>query len=75
MIALSTALNFKIWLQDVTKAYIRGHDLTRAVYVKATKDFELPEDQLLNLLKPLYRLKESVEAWFQKYRTHISLKL
>lgn len=61
-ITLSEALNFKIWSQDTTKAYIQGRDLTRTLYVKPTKDFGHPQDHLLQLLKPLSRITESGDA-------------
>lgn len=32
MMTLFTALNFKLWSEDVRQVYIQGHHLTRAVY-------------------------------------------
>lgn len=62
MVSLTAAINFKIQSQDVTKAYIRGHDLKRAVYVKPTPDFDLPPNHFLKVLKPLYGQTEAEYA-------------
>lgn len=62
MVTLSATIDFKIWSQDVTQAYIQVKDLTRALYVKPTKDFNLTPKHTLKLLKPLYVLTESGDA-------------
>lgn len=72
IIALSKALNFKMWSQDVKKAYIHGHDQTSAVYIKPIKDFGLASNQLIKIWKPLYGLKRSGDAWFQTHSTYLT---
>lgn len=72
MITLSTALKFKIWSQDATQAYIQGHQPTRSVYMKPTKYFGLPHDQLIKLLKELYELTKSGGEWFHTYNKYLN---
>lgn len=56
----------KIWLQYVTQAYITGHVLQRDVFVELAKEFNLPVDTYLKLLKTFYDLSESGDSWFHK---------
>ena len=65
----------KIWLQDVTQAYIQGYDLQREVYIKPTEHFQLKPNTYLKLLKPLYGLSESGDSCFQKYTTFLKEQL
>lgn len=75
MIKHFTALEIKIWSQDVTKAYIQEHELTRAVYVKRTKDFQIPPDQHLIFLKPLYVITESGDYWLRTNKKYLTQTL
>ena len=75
ILTISAAMNFEVWSQDVTQAYIQGENLSRTVYVRPTPDFELPENSLLKLLKPLYGLSESGDAWFQRYNGYLTKNL
>lgn len=65
----------KIWLQDVTEAYIQWYDIQQDVYVKPAKKFELPLNTYLKPLKPLYRLSESGDSWFHKYKEFLKEEL
>lgn len=60
--------NDKIWLQDVTKAYIQEHELHRKLFVKLAERLELPQDTYLKVLETLYGLSESVDSWSHKYK-------
>lgn len=57
----------KMWLQDVTEAYIQGHILLRDIYVNPDKKLTLKEDIYLKIIKALYGLSESGDSWFEKY--------
>lgn len=50
--------DYKIWLQDVTQSYIKGHYLQHDVYVKPVEHFNLSKDTYLKLLKLLYQLQK-----------------
>lgn len=65
LVTLFSILNLEIWNEDVTKAYILVHNLSRAVYIKPTPQFQLPPDHNLKILKLLYVLSESDDAWFK----------
>lgn len=45
-------LDHKTWLQDITQAYIQGHDLQLDVYLKIANRLNLPQDKYWKLLKP-----------------------
>lgn len=68
-------MEFDVWSQNVTQAYIQGENVSRTVYVRPTTDFELPENRLLKLLKPLYGLSESGDAWLQRYNGYLTKNL
>lgn len=41
------------------------------VYVRPTKEFQLPSDQLLKLLKPIYGLSDSGDYWHATFSNHL----
>lgn len=72
---IATIFNLEVRPQDVTKAFIQGHQMQRDVYVKNTAQFKLERGMLLKILKPLYGLSKSGDHWFHKYRTFLLTKL
>lgn len=75
IVTLSATLNFNIWSEDVTQAYIQGQDLKRAVYVKPASYFNILINQFLKLLKTLYGLTEYGDKWFQTYNKYLTKTL
>lgn len=47
-----------IWVQDLTKAYIKGYDLELGEYIKPAEQFKIAA-RLHKKNKPLYGLSES----------------
>lgn len=51
---------FQLYSTDITQAYLYGPEkLLRGVYLNPPKENNLKPNQLIQLLKPLYRLAES----------------
>lgn len=62
--------------RDVTQAYTQSKSqLERKVYLEPPKEMNLPEDEILQAVKPLYGVPESGLHWFITYRNHHEAKL
>ena len=60
---LAAIFGFRIWSTDVNDAYLQSaSQLLRDFYLKPGKEFELPGNQLLHLLRPLYGLADSSDC-------------
>ncbi len=72
LVALAAIFGFRLWSQDVSQAYLQSAEkLMREVYARPTKEFCLPSDQLLRLLKPLYGLPDSGDYWHSTFAKHL----
>lgn len=73
LLALATILGFEVWDLDVKQAYLQsGSKLQRAVYIKPDI-IELDQNELIQILKPLYGLSESGDYWCEtnsKFHIH-----
>jgi hypothetical protein len=57
----------------VTQAYLQSTEpLRRDVFVKPTADFDISEDKMLKLIRPLYGLADSGDYWGKTLLTHIT---
>ncbi len=72
LVSIATMFGFRLWSQDITQAYIQSASpLLRDVYLKPTKELEIPADSVLKLLKPLYGLADSGDYWHSTFQKHI----
>ena len=65
LLALSVSLNLKIYVVDVIGAYLNAH-LKETIYMKQIPDYENGTNDVLQLLRTLYGLKQSGRAWNEK---------
>lgn len=61
--------SWDVWSQDADHAYIQSDEMTRDIYLIPAPEFSLPNDVYLHLLKFLYGIYESGDAWSRKLRT------
>lgn len=60
--SIAAIFGFHIWTSDVLQAYLQsGMRLLYKVYIRPTKDFYLPSDVLLKLLRPLYGFPDAAD--------------
>lgn len=70
LFALAARLGWKIHQMDVKTAFLNG-DLEHTVYMKPPPGMKLPKGYVLQLLKSLYGLNQSLRAWYEKFRSTI----
>lgn len=70
---MSTAANkkLKVWSDDAKQAYIQCDQEGRYIVLIPPKEIKLPNNVLLRLLKMLYGLSESGDAWNRKLKAAI----
>lgn len=73
----STAANkrWKLWSKDADQAFAQCDEMMRTVVLMPAPEFKLPPRTLLRILKFLYGLSESGDAWHQKLKNKIIRKL
>lgn len=72
LVAIAAIFGFRIWSHDIKQAYLQSSQtLMRKVYLKPSKEFEVSEGELLELLKPLYGLFDSGDYWNRTMTAHL----
>lgn len=72
LVAIAAIFGFRVRSHDVRQAYLQSaQKLMRKVYLKPSKEFEMSENELLELLKPLYGLSDSGDYWNRTMTNHL----
>lgn len=72
MLSLATILCFRLWSKDMSFAYIQGaKKIRRRVYLKRSPEFQLANDQLLEILRLLYGLSDPEDYWHATFVKHM----
>lgn len=72
LIGLAAVFGFRLFSTDVTQAFLQSADeLMCDVYIQPSKEFELNENQVLKLLKPLYGLADAGDYWGKTMSSHL----
>ena len=74
-IAAMTAENTRLYLRDISQAYVQSTTmLNRDFYVnppwELAKRLNLTDDSVLKVVKPLYGVPEAGNHWFKTYHSH-----
>ncbi len=76
LIGIASIFGFRIFSSDVIQSYIQSLEkLQRKILIKPPKEFNLKQNELLELLKPLYGLAESGDYWGRSFRHHLIKEL
>jgi transposase InsO family protein len=68
--------SMEVFTRDISQAYTQAKtSLTRPIFVKPPPEAGLADDELLEVLRPLYGLPESGLHWFGTYQKHHIEKL
>ena len=64
-LALAAIFGFDIWTADIRQAYLQASEpISREIFMKrASPEFELSHDQCLQVLRPLYVLRDAGDLW------------
>jgi Reverse transcriptase (RNA-dependent DNA polymerase) len=74
LLALTATLGFNVWTIDVNQAYLQAAvGLQRKIFTKPDV-LNLGEDEILQVIKPLYGLSDSGDYWAERCRL-ITLKI
>ena len=69
-VAVATILDFVIWSTDINQAYLQSAvELKREVFTKPDI-LELNQDELIQIIKPLYGLADSGDYWNETLTKH-----
>jgi hypothetical protein len=71
LVALATLFGYPVWTIDVDQAYLQAAEpLMRKIYIIPQEGIELRQNELLQVLKPLYGIAESGDYWGETVRSH-----
>jgi hypothetical protein len=72
IVALAAMFGFKVWSGDVSQAYLQAVGrLARQVYLRPARELRLRPGAVLKLLRPLYGLADSGDAWANTFFRHV----
>lgn len=68
LVSIAALFGFRLWTEDVSQAYVQSASkLLRDVYLKPSKELEIPGNCLVKLLRPLYGLADSGDYWHDTF--------
>jgi hypothetical protein len=60
-----------LYLRDITQAYVQSTtSLNREFYVRPPREFQISDNSILKVVKPLYGVPEAGNHWFKTYHGH-----
>jgi hypothetical protein len=66
----------RIYLRDISQAYVQSNtQLSRDFFIRPPPEFGLPQGSILKVIKPLYRVPEAGNYWFNTYHRHYTTQL
>ncbi len=69
----SVLMGFDIWPEDISQAYLQSaSELLREVFLKPNRQLKVPAGYVLELLRPLYGLADSVDYWQAIFAKHLT---
>lgn len=72
MFAIASLIGFRVWTEDISQAYFQDSaEVMQQVYMDPRrKEFHLKPGDILQLMKPLYELADSVHRWHHTMKHH-----
>lgn len=76
LVSTSAILDFRLFAHDITQAYLQSQDgFTRQLYLRPKPAdrhlFDMEEDELLEILLPLYGVCDAGDYWHATFTAHI----
>lgn len=65
ILALATILGFEVWSLDVKHAYLQSAPKLRREIFTRPESAELEKNELLQVVRPLYVLRDSSDYWYE----------
>lgn len=80
LLSLSAIIGFRVWNQDITQAYTQSAlALMSTIFSQPSKKdlqfFEMPSEQVLQLLRPLYGIADAGNYWNATMVKHMLIEL
>lgn len=72
IMSIATIFGFEIWSEDMSQAYFQGAEqILRKFYIAGKSEFELEDDELLEIMRPIYGLADAGDYWHATFHRHL----